>query len=131
MPMANRLHTNSQVPSNWILATMPFVPARKISPLGPMILDNNRTIAIWWSLSCVAWLCGWCLMGNCTDIEDTGILVYINAFEKVYRHLKYHFIKSFYVLIEITILTNRCFSKIRKIGNETLKYRDSSSCLWE
>lgn len=41
-------------------------------------------------------------MGNCTDIEDTGILVYINAFEKVYRHLKYHFIKSFYVLIEIT-----------------------------
>lgn len=29
---------------NWILATMASVSARKISPLGPMIWDNNRTI---------------------------------------------------------------------------------------
>lgn len=50
--------------SNWILVTMASVSTRKISPLGPMIWDNNRTIGTWWSLSCVAWLCGWCLMAS-------------------------------------------------------------------
>lgn len=35
---------------------------RKISPLGLMIRDNNRTIGTWWSLTCVAWLWEWCLM---------------------------------------------------------------------